>query len=513
MSVVRRHGPVLGVAALGAVIGSTFPVGMILGQADLAGGLSAAVNDASWSVTLYNVGQIAGLPMTMTAAAAFGRGRTMALAGAGFALSSAAIALSPGLGVFLAARLLQGFFGGALPVLFMVMIMTSLPPGRSQAGGLSLFAIATSVGAGFAAGLSFLLLEAGGWRGLFWCQVAVGGLYAVLAARALPHERGDAIHLRQKDWPSYVFLSVGLGLLVVFLSEGERRYWFDTWWIAAALASGAAATALGVRALAQASRPLLKLSLLRRPSFLGALLLQALFRAGSLLTLSTIPQALIRLEAYGLEQIAGLLIPMATAAAAGALASHLLCGRGHSRAALAAGLFACAIAAGLCTGVSSSWAGENYRIAIVIAGLGQGLFSVAVMRFAVHGLAREDGPTCAVLFNFARLFGLVGGVALLARLTTFREALHAIRLAESLSPLAPERRAEIAAQLAPSLSPQVAGRVALGRLSAALTNQAYALTFADLFLVLAVLMTAAGLLVCLLPPLPRPSVAYISVSR
>lgn len=354
---------------------------MILGQADLAGGLSAAVNDASWSVTLYNVGQIAGLPMTMTAAAAFGRGRTMALAGAGFALSSAAIALSPGLGVFLAARLLQGFFGGALPVLFMVMIMTSLPPGRSQAGGLSLFAIATSVGAGFAAGLSFLLLEAGGWRGLFWCQVAVGGLYAVLAARALPHERGDAIHLRQKDWPSYVFLSVGLGLLVVFLSEGERRYWFDTWWIAAALACGAAATALGVRALAQASRPLLKLSLLRRPSFLGALLLQALFRAGSLLTLSTIPQALIRLEAYGLEQIAGLLIPMATAAAAGALASHLLCGRGHSRAALAAGLFACAIAAGLCTGVSSSWAGENYRIAIVIAGLGQGLFSVAVMRF------------------------------------------------------------------------------------------------------------------------------------
>jgi hypothetical protein len=35
------------------------------------------------------------------------------------------------------------------------------------------------------------------------------------------------------DWVGYLLISAGLSLIVMALSEGERHFWFEAWWISA----------------------------------------------------------------------------------------------------------------------------------------------------------------------------------------------------------------------------------------------------------------------------------------
>lgn len=63
----------------------------------------------------------------------------MLLAGLFYTLSSIAVAVSPSFEWSLVARFLHGFFGGMLPVLMMLLVMTSLFPGKEQREGMTLY--------------------------------------------------------------------------------------------------------------------------------------------------------------------------------------------------------------------------------------------------------------------------------------------------------------------------------------------------------------------------------------
>ncbi|MGH1561049.1 hypothetical protein ACRAWD_31715 [Caulobacter segnis] len=143
--------------------------------------------------------------------------------------------MAPDLGWALAMRLVQGVFGGVMPTFMMLLVMTSPLQGRARIAGLAVFSIAASIGLGFAASVAAWLIELGGWRGLFWGQAMAGLLYTALAFLVLEGDRGDPCRLRTTDWGGYGLLSLALGLLLVGISEGERHFWFEAWWITAAL--------------------------------------------------------------------------------------------------------------------------------------------------------------------------------------------------------------------------------------------------------------------------------------
>lgn len=188
------------------------PLAVILSMPDVSGGLSASADDASWITTLYNVGALVGLPPAIALAGIMGRGRAMVIFGIGFALTSLAIGVGHSLPWVFIGRFAEGFFGGALPLLMMLIVLTSLPPGKGQLEGLTLFAIATTVGVGVAAWTANGLIAIGGWRALFTSQAIAGAIYTVLALFVLRGERGKRDLLKTFDWPGFVLLSVGLGL-------------------------------------------------------------------------------------------------------------------------------------------------------------------------------------------------------------------------------------------------------------------------------------------------------------
>ncbi|HEY6644496.1 MFS transporter [Povalibacter sp.] len=499
----------IAVSTFGAVVAATMPLAVILSMPDIAGGLSVSADEASWITTLYNVGTLAGIPAAVGVAGVTGRGRTMWIFGLGFALSSLAIGLGHSLPWVFLARFVEGFFGGALPLLMMLIVLTSLPPGRGQLEGLTLFAVATSIGAGIAAWVADALVAFGGWRALFTSQAVAGAIYTLLALFVLRSDRGNRALLKSFDWPSFLLLSIGLGLVLIFLAEGERRFWFEKWWIAATLVCGLLCIAFAVQSMRRAERPLLVLSIFRRPTLSWSLILQLAFRFGTLLAVFIAPQYLARIQGFRTEQLGSVMLVMAAATLLTTPMAYWLAARSDPRIALSVGLAAMALAAAMCVQITSEWASHEFIVPLLLAGVGQALFAVATMRYAVFGANFQDGPSHGIAFNIARTFGLVGGLALVTHAVVEREKFHSAMLAESITAFAPataERLAAMTRALDPWLS-DTSGtqRGAFAALAQGTARQAFTLAYQDAFFVTAIVLTVAAIFVWVLPALPRAS--------
>lgn len=499
----------IAVSTFGALVGATMPLAVILSMPDVGGGLSASADEASWITTLYNAGGLVGLPPAVWLGFALGRGRAMQLFGLGFTLTSLAIAVGDALPWIFVARFAQGFFGGALPLLMMLIVLTSLPPGRGQLEGLTLFAVTTTLGAGLAAWTADALIALGGWRALFTAQFIAGGIYTVLAMFILRSERGNRALLGPFDWGGFVLLSVGLGLIVIFLGEGERRFWFEKWWITASLVCGVLSIALALRGMLGRKNAVVDLTIFRKPTLSWTIVLQVVFRFGTLIAVFIAPQYLARLQGFRTEQLGEVMLVMAAATLLFAPVAYWMTAKLDPRISLSLGLALISAAAGWCVQITPEWAANELMLPFAIAGVGQAFFAVATMRYAVFGADFKSGPSHGVVFNVARTFGLVGGLALTTHTVVEREKFHSAMLSESITALEPmsvERLAVSARALGVWLGDATGAQgAAMARLAQGTARQAYSLAYQDAFLIAALALAAAAILVWVLPPLPRAS--------
>ncbi|TCP36053.1 MFS transporter [Sphingomonas sp. BK235] len=518
MNATTGHKPpiaALAVAGYGAVLGSLFPVVAVLSSADISGGLSVAADSGALVNTFQNVGAIAGVLATPALAFGMGRGRAMEMIAAGFVGASALCALAPDLPLMVCARVVQGFFAGAMPLLFMLLVMTSLPPGRGRFEGMTLFATSTSLLFGLAATAGGSLVDGFGWRSLFWAQAFLGVPYWLCARTTLREELGKPEALIRADWGSYSLLAIGLAAILVAASEGERHFWLATWWVPTLAVAGATLVACAIAGLARSARPLLLLSVFRRPTFTWGIVLSVFFRFGQMFAIYIVPSYLGRLQGYRTAEIGAVLAPMTPAAALSLLASYVFARRFDSRWLLSAGLASFACAASMCIGLTPEWAADQLRLAAAVAGLGMGFFSVAVLRFATHGVTMQDGPTVGIIFNLTRVFGIVAGLAILSHLVVEREKFHSARIVEAVSATSPETSQRIAqASGAFARFSADAGNAqasAIATLSRAAGGQAFTLAFADAFVVTAIVLALGAVLVWALPAVP-PEAATTSTS-
>jgi DHA2 family multidrug resistance protein len=497
----------LSLSAFGALMGGLFPISVIFSLGDIGGGLSASADDTAWLVTVYNVGQLVGQPLLMIVAGAFGRGTAMRLAGAGFVVSSLAVALAPNLGSALAARGVQGVFGGVMPTFMMLLVMTSPLPGRARVAWLAVFSLAASAGLGVAALVAAWWIDLGGWRALFWGQALAGLLYTALAFLVLPGERGDRKRLRKTDWSGYGLLSLALCLLIIGVSEGERHFWFETWWITAAFASGGLALLLAVKLIPRAPMPLLRLELFARPTLSWALVFQLFFRFGLMLGIVVAPQFLARFQGYRVEQLAPLLLPLSLATVAAGPLAWWTCCRFDPRLSLSLGLASFAVAASCGVFLSPDWSAPELLWPLVLIGVGQAFLGVAMLRFATWQVHPPvEGPTVGVAFNYARVIGLALGVSVASHTLVERGKFHSARLVEGLDTLDGGVGQRLAAQAGAFANwipdPAAAQRAGVASLARAASGQAFAQGFADVFAVIAVGLLLAAILVWALPRLP-----------
>jgi len=189
-----------------------------------------------------------------------------------FALASAACALAPSLGWLVAGRGVQAA-GAALLQANSVALVVLAVPGPRVRTALGLQAAAQAVGLALGPTLGGVMVQAFGWRSVFWVNVPVGAVAIIAGHYLLPRSR--ELSPRQKsDVAGFATLAVFVGAGLLALS-GLSGMPLSTAVVIGLVALATAAAVLFWRVEGRAAAPLVDTALLGRGG-IGAALVGAL---------------------------------------------------------------------------------------------------------------------------------------------------------------------------------------------------------------------------------------------
>ena len=343
-----------------------------------------------------------------------------------FTAASGLCAVSQTQGMLIGARFVQGAGGAISSAVVLGMIVTMFPEPREQAKAIGVYAFVASAGASIGLLAGGVLTEAINWHWIFFVNIPVGVVVALLALRLVDDR--DGIGLKEgADFPGAVLLTGGLMLGVYTLLETSERGWGSTH----TLVLGGIAIALLIAFVARQARianPLMPLRLFRSRNvtganavmgllvvgffgmfFLGALYLQGILDYSPLeVGLAFLPSCIV-MATLSIRYAERLIMGFG---ARNALLAGLVCG--------AAGLALFARAP-----VDGSYV-EHVLPVMLLLGFGAGLAFPALMTLAMSGATPSDSGLASGFVNTTTQVAGAIGLAVLATLASERtDALRA----------------------------------------------------------------------------------------
>ena len=286
------------------------------------------------------------------------------------------------------------------------MIVTMFPSPGEQGKAIGVFAFVTSAGASIGLLLGGVLTQALSWHWIFFVNVPIGAATLFFALRFLEHEPG--LGLRQgADVPGAVLVTSALMLGVYTIVDAHS---FVLGAIAVLLLAGF------VWRQATASRPLLRLGILRSRNVAGANVVQMLMIAGMLGVFFLAVLYLQRVLGYDAVRTGAAFLPISLSIGVLSLGfSARLNARFGPRSVLLPALGS--MAAGLLllsrVPVDGSYV-TDLLPAMILLGIGGGLSFPALMTLAMSGAAPEDSGLASGLVNTTQQVGGALGLAILA---------------------------------------------------------------------------------------------------
>jgi MFS family permease len=280
------------------------------------------------------------------------------------------------------------------------------PSPGEQGKAIGVFAFVTSAGASIGLLLGGVLTQALSWHWIFFVNVPIGAATLLFALRLLEHERG--VGLREgADVPGAVLVTSALMLGVYTIVDAHS---FVLGAIAAVL------LAAFVWRQATASRPLLRLSILRSRNVAGANVVQMLMIAGMLGVFFLAVLYLQRVLGYDAVRTGAAFLPISLSIGVLSLGfSARLNARFGPRSVLLPAL--ASMTAGLLL-LSRVPVDGHYLPdllpAMILLGIGGGLAFPALMTLAMSSAAPEDSGLASGLVNTTQQVGGALGLAILA---------------------------------------------------------------------------------------------------
>lgn len=374
----------------------------------IQGDLAASIPAIQWVANGYMLTLAALILLGGAAGDRYGR-RTVFLVGlVGFVATSVACGLAPGAGWLIAARLAQGA-AAALLVPASLAIIGAAYSGEARGRAIGTWAGAAALTTALGPPLGGWLVDAVGWRAIFFVNLPVGAV-AVLLALKLPHDAGTGA-AEPLDLRGALLAVLTLGLAsygLIALGNGEITTGAAT--LAAALPAGW----LLLRTEARAPAPMLPLSLFASRVFSGANGLTVLLYAALTAALFLLPFLLIHGHGYSATAAGAAFLPFSAIIGLGSRPAGSLTERFGARAPLVAGpLIATAgyLLLGLSGDAADYWSGYLPGLALVGTGMA---VAIAPLTTAVFDSApeRHSGAASGINNAAARAAGLLAVAAL-----------------------------------------------------------------------------------------------------
>jgi EmrB/QacA subfamily drug resistance transporter len=338
-----------------------------------------------------------------------------------FTLSSIACGLAPSQEVLVAARFVQGVGGALTSAVILGMIVTMFPPGAEQAKAIGVFAFVASAGGSIGLLAGGVLTDAINWHWIFFINVPIGIVTAVLATRLLPHDRGAGL-AAGADVLGALLITGALMLLVYTLVKPAAE---SGWGATETLGLGALAIALFgafVAREATAATPLVPLRIFKNRNISGANAIQVLSVAGmfGMFFMGTLYlERVLRFDAMEI----GLSFLPATLMMGGLSLGYTdkLIMRFGARNVLVPGMVVICAALAWFTQISpeGSYLADVFP-AMVLFGIGGGTAFPALMTLAMAGVEPQDAGLASGLVNTTAQVGGAIGLAVLATLSATR---------------------------------------------------------------------------------------------
>jgi EmrB/QacA subfamily drug resistance transporter len=183
--------------------------------------LNTTTTGVTWVLTIYLLTASIATPVLGRLGDMFGKERVLVLVLVMFALGSLVAALSHSIGVLVAGRAIQGFAGAVFPLAFGI-IRDEFPPER-VAQGIGLISATFGIGGGLGLVLAGVIVDHLPYEWIFWIALIVTVIAIICTLLFVPE---SPIKVPAKiDWVGAVLLSVGLGSLLLAISEGPSWGW------------------------------------------------------------------------------------------------------------------------------------------------------------------------------------------------------------------------------------------------------------------------------------------------
>ena len=338
-----------------------------------------------------------------------------------FTTASLLCGLAQSQGLLIAARFIQGVGGALTSAVILGMVVTMFPEPREQAKAIGVYSFVAAAGASLGLLLGGIVTQAIDWHWIFFINLPIGVVSAVLAMRVVvPDGEVPGLH-RGLDIVGAALITGALMLAVYTIVKAGGYGWGS----ARTLGFGAGVFALAVAFVARESTardPLIPLRMFRSRNVSGANVVQLLMVAslfGMFFLGVLFMQHVLGYSAIG-TGFAFLPVSLGIGVFSLGFSARLI-NRFGAKATLLPGLALLAVGLGLLARapVGASY-GSDLLPSMVLLGAGAGLSFPSLMTLAMSGATASDSGLASGLVNTTMQVGGALGLAVLATLSTTR---------------------------------------------------------------------------------------------
>jgi EmrB/QacA subfamily drug resistance transporter len=384
--------------------------------------LAFSQSSLAWVVNAYLIAFGGVLLLAGRLGDLLGRRRIFLTGLAVFTTASLLCGISDGQQGLILARFIQGVGGAMTAAVILGMIVTMFTEPRERTRAISLYSFVASAGASIGLLAGGILTASLNWHWIFFVNVPIGIVTAVLATRFIEDDEGLGLG-EGADAIGAVLVTGALMLGVFTIIRTSDVGWTSVETLASAIAAIALLTGFVVRE-ARAANPLLPLRIFRSRSVSGSNAVMALTVAGFFGTFfvgSLFLEQVLGFNAFAIG-IAFLPVSLGVGIMSFAFAEPLIT-RFGARAVLlpALGLIAAALAWFARVPVAANYA-VDVLPSLLLLGSGAGLAFPSLVSLAMSGATQSDAGLASGLVNTTRQVGGALGLAVMASLAAGRSA-------------------------------------------------------------------------------------------
>jgi DHA2 family multidrug resistance protein len=462
--------------------------------------LGVTLSEVGWVVTSYAIANVIVLPLSAWLGDRFGKKRFFVFSLIAFVAASILCGLAHSLGMLIAARVLQGLFGGGLLSKAQSFLWETFPP-EERGAAQALFGIVAIAGPAIGPTLGGYIVTNLDWRWIFYVNFPIGLFAISMAVTFLPEDKEKKV-TGSVDWFSLGLMAVGLGAMQTFLEEGYSESWFDSPFIVLCAVLTVVCLMWFVERQLSSDTPVVDLRVLRYRSLWAGCVSSAVLGMGLYGAMFAVPIFAQGVLHYTSQQTGMLMLPGALASAFAMPIMARLLKSFDPRVLVAFGSVLVISSLYMLSGMNPQTGSDSLFWPLIVRGFGTVMMFLPMSMATFGSIPVKDVGKATGLYNLTRQMGGSIGIAVLTTVLSSRTAFHRAVLVEKLgvSDVATAERVSALTHgmMAKGVDAASAQHQALTLLDGSVSMQASIMSFADSFWLVALVFVVTMPLILLL---------------